>query len=130
LQATDKDRIDAIAKSIVGSFYVSGRGHQGNRLLYESEAVLRQYLAEDGVSFDEEDLAPALTMLETAALGGSDARLIRGEELHRLVNRSVHTRATPLPPRGMLLDQVKPFDFVEYEPADIEPYVVPVGAGE
>lgn len=110
------------------SFYVSGRGFQGNRFLCESEAVLRQYLIEDGVRFDDLTLAAALRVLETASLSGSDARLIRGTELHRMVNRSVHTRATPLPARAMLLSQIHAFDFREYESADIEPYLLPVGA--
>jgi hypothetical protein len=49
------------------------------------------------------------------------------------VNRSVHIRATPLPARAMLLSQTHAFDYREYEPADIEPYLLPpdpVGVGE
>jgi hypothetical protein len=105
------------------AFSASGRGYQGNRYLCESETVLRQYLTEDGVIFDESDLAPALTKLETASLRGSDARLVRGTELHRR-NNSRYSPAARLPERAMMLDQVHPFDPMKYEPADIEPYVV------
>jgi hypothetical protein len=45
-----------------------------------------------------------------------------------LVNSSVHTRATPLPPRAMLLSQIHAFDYREYEPADIAPYLLPASA--
>jgi hypothetical protein len=89
----------------------------------ESETVLREWLHSDGVIFDEAHLSAALTRLETATLPGSDARLIRGHELHRRTN-SWYSPVTPSPPRAMLLGQVHPFDPTEYEPADIEPYVV------
>lgn len=77
------------------------------------------------MQFDDELLAAALRVLETASLPGSDARLIRGAELHRRNGSSVFVRSTPLPSRAMLLDQVAPFHFQEYEPADIEPYLAP-----
>jgi hypothetical protein len=80
-QGTDEERVNGLAQAIVKSFYVSGRGFQGNRFLCESEAVLRQYLTEDGVRFDDDLLAAAFRVLEAATLAGSDARLIRGSQL-------------------------------------------------
>jgi hypothetical protein len=112
---------EALAIAIVASFNVAGRGFQGRRLLCESEHQLREYLAADGVVYDEADLPAALTLLETATLPGSVWRLLRGEALHRRNGWP----AKPLPPRAMILDQVHPFDSMEYEPADIEPYLLP-----
>jgi hypothetical protein len=29
-----------------------------------------------------------------------------------------------MPPRAMLLEQLRPFDFKTYEPSDLEPYLI------
>jgi hypothetical protein len=97
-----------------------GRGYQGNRGQCESEKVLREWLTEDGVIFDESDLAAALRVLETATLPGSPFRLLRGYALHR----SYPITAKPLPARAMLLTTLHPMDATTYEPADIDPYVL------
>jgi hypothetical protein len=120
--------VEELARAIVRSFHGDGRCFQGSRFLCPSEDQLRTYLTDDGVDYDDVLLAAALRVLETASLPGSDARLIRGAELHRRNGSTVHTRATPLPARSMLLDQVPPFDFRTFEPADIEPYLVRGGA--
>jgi hypothetical protein len=39
----------------------------------------------------------------------------------------VFVQSTPLPSRAMLLDQISPFDYREFEPAGIEPHVLPAG---
>lgn len=114
---------DAVAVAILKTFDVPGRGFQGNRNLIESEDQLRRYLTEDGVIFDDSILSAALTLLETATLPGSITRLLRGRELHRR-NSSPHLPAAALPPRAMMLEQVHPFDYNVYEPADIEPYLI------
>jgi hypothetical protein len=77
---TNEERVNGLAQAIVRAFHVAGRGFQGNKFMWESGVVLRRYLTEDGVSFDNELLAAALRVLETASLSGSDARLIRGSE--------------------------------------------------
>jgi hypothetical protein len=51
---------------------VRGRGYDGNRILWESEDPLRQYLTADGVVYNESDLSAALTKLERAAVPGHD----------------------------------------------------------
>jgi len=109
--------------AILKTFDVPGRGFQGNRNLIESEDRLRQYLTEDGVSFDDSTLSAALTLLETATLPGSSARLVRGRELHRR-SSSPHSPAAQLPSRAMLLEHMHPFDYRVYDPADIEPYLI------
>jgi hypothetical protein len=109
--------------AILKTFDVPGRGFQGNRCLIESEDRLRQYLTEDGVSFDDSTLSAALTLLETATLQQPAGRLVRGTELHRR-NSSLHLPAAQLPPRAMLLEQVHTWDYKVYEPADIEPYLI------
>jgi hypothetical protein len=102
---------------------VPGRGHEGNRYLFESDTHLREWLTEDGVSFDDAHLAAALARLETATLPGSDARLIRGSELHRR-NGSRYLPASHLPSRAMMIESIHSFDHTTYEPADISPYLV------
>jgi hypothetical protein len=82
--------------------------------------VLRQWLTEDGASYDESDLAAALTKLETATLSGSTSRLLRGYALHR----SYPITAKPLPSWAMQLMDLHPMDTMDYEPADIEPYLL------
>ncbi len=58
--------------AILKTFEVPGRGYEGNRMLWESEDQLRQYLTADGVVYKESDLSAALTKLETAAVPGYD----------------------------------------------------------
>jgi hypothetical protein len=53
-------RIAGLAASVLVSSRRVGRG------VWESERVLRSWLAEDGISFSSSDLAPALALLETA----------------------------------------------------------------
>ena len=119
-----EDAVDVLARAIVRSFSVAGRGFNGNRSLIESDTVLRQYLAEDGVIFfDDQLLSAALTVLETATLKDSNARLVRGTDLHRRNGGSRYTLATPFPPRAMLLEELSPFNYAEFERADIEPYL-------
>ena len=113
------DPADVLARDIIRTFTV-GRGFQGNRTLCESESVLREWLAADGAKFDEADLPAALSMLETATLPGSTSRLLRGSSLHR----SYPITSKPLPPRAMQLLDLHPMDTREYEPADIEPYLI------
>jgi hypothetical protein len=103
-------------------FEVPGRGYEGNRILWESEDQLRQYLAADDVVYNESDLSEALTKLETAAVPGHDYRLVRGYELHRRQTPGVTWK---MPSRGILLEQLRPFDFKTYGPSDIEPYLIP-----
>lgn len=120
IEITDEERSDALARAIIKAFKL-GRGYQGNRALCESEAVLREWLTEDGVIFDKPDLAAALTKLETARLPGFEtSRLRRGSALHR----SYPITAKPLPARAMQLTTLHPMDSTTYEPADIEPYVI------
>jgi hypothetical protein len=119
---------DAVARAILKAFD-AGRSYQGNRYLCESETVLREWLAADGVIVDDATLSAALTKLETASLPGCAQRLIRGEDLHRR-NRSRYSPQTQLPARAMRLEAVHPFDYTEYQPADIEPYLIPSGAGD
>jgi hypothetical protein len=90
----------------------------------ESETVPREWLHSDGVIFDEPQPPAALTLLETASLPNSNARLVRGSELHRLTSPR-GLPAAKLPSRTMLLGTVHPFDPMEYQPADIEPYLLP-----
>jgi hypothetical protein len=113
---------DALARAIIRAFS-AGRGYLGNRYICESESVIRQWLTEDGVNYDESDLPAALTRLETATLPGSTSRLLRGYALHR----SYPITAKPLPSRAMLLMDLHPMDTREYEPADIDPYLLPAG---
>jgi hypothetical protein len=101
--------VDALAREILKAVNVPGRGHEGNRYLIASDTQLRQYLTEDGVSFDDARLAAALSRLETATLPGSDARLIRGSELHRR-NGSRNSPAAHLPARAMMIESIHPFD--------------------
>jgi hypothetical protein len=96
--------------------------YEGNRMLWESEDQLRQYLTADGVVYDESDLSATLTKLETAAVPGYDCRLVRGNELHRRQTPGVRWK---MPARAILLEQLHPFDVKTYEPCDIEPYVIP-----
>jgi hypothetical protein len=119
----DPTAVDALASAIIRTFGVTGRGYQGNRFLCAGEDQLREWLTEDGVSFDDAHLAAALSRLETATLPGSDARLIRGAELHRR-NGSRNAPAAHLPPRAMIVESIHPFDHATYEPADISPYLV------
>ena len=83
---------DALARTIIRTFS-AGRRYLGNRYICETESVLRQWLTEDGVNYDESDLPAALTRLETATLPGSTSRLLRGYALHR----SYPITAKPLP---------------------------------
>jgi hypothetical protein len=96
----------------------------------ESDSVLRVYLAEDGVTYDDSTLAAALERLETATVPGSNSRLIRGEELRRLTGGSRHTTGARLPARAMVVGEVCPWNPVEYERADIEPYLLPASVSE
>ena len=75
------------------------------------------------MSYDDTTLAGALERLETATLPGSNARLIRGSELHRR-NGSRYLPAAQLPPRAMMLEEVHPFDNRVYDRADIMPYLI------
>jgi hypothetical protein len=70
-EPTAEERINALAVAIL-KFEVPGRGYEGNRMLWESEDQLRQYLTADGVVYKESDLSAALTKLETAAVPGYD----------------------------------------------------------
>jgi hypothetical protein len=124
VEPADDDRVAALARAIIKSFSVSGRGYNGTRHLCESDSVLREWLAADGVSCDDAALSAALTKLETATLPGSNMRLIRGSELHRR-NGSRHLPAARWPERAMMLESVHPFDSMQYEPADILPYLLP-----
>ena len=108
---------DALAGAIIRAFS-AGRGYLGNRYICETESVLRQWLTEDGVNYDESDLPAAMTRLETATLPGSTSRLLRGYALHR----SYPITAKPLPSRAMQLMDLHPMDTREYEPADIDPH--------
>jgi hypothetical protein len=110
----DGDVVDALARAIVRSFNGSSRGYRGNRQLCAGEDQFREYLTADGVAFDDQVLSAALTKLETATVSGSDARIVRGAELHRR-NGSRWLPSTPLPARGMLLETVWQFDSMEYE---------------
>jgi hypothetical protein len=73
------------------------------------------------VDWDKADLPAALTRLETVTLPGQTQRLLRGYALHR----SYPITARPLPKRAMQLVALHPFDRLVYEPADIEPYLLP-----
>jgi hypothetical protein len=119
----DPTAVDALARDILKAVNAPDRGYQGNPYLIESDTQLRQYLTEDGVSFDDAHLAAALSRLETATLPGSDARLILGAELHRR-NGSRNSPAAHLPGRAMMIESIHPFDTLFYEPAEIFPYLV------
>jgi len=110
---------EVLARAIVRAFS-SGRSFQGNRFIYESDTVLREWLAADSVDYDEATLAEALGLLETGTLPGSTFRLVRGYALHR----SYPITSKPLPDRAMQLVELHPFDPREFELADIEPYLI------
>jgi hypothetical protein len=100
--ASTVDADVVLARAILSSFDVSGRGHEGNRFMCEDEIVLRQWLTEDGVvNFDDATLSAALTLLETATLPSSRSPLLRGSDLHRR-NRSQHLVRRSFPPRGAI----------------------------
>jgi hypothetical protein len=73
---------------------------------------LREWLTEDGASFDDAHLSAALTRL-AATLPGSNTRLIRGSELHRR-NSSRYLPATHLPQRAMMLESLRSRDATVY----------------
>jgi hypothetical protein len=116
--------VDELAKAIIKSFSVTGRGYEGNRNLCPHEDQLREWLEADGLSFDDGLLSAALTRLETATVQGYNVRLVRGTELHRR-NRSIWVPAAHWPDRAMLLDPLSPWDSATYEPCDIVPYLLP-----
>jgi hypothetical protein len=118
--------VDELAKAIIRSFSVPGRGYEGNRNLCPNEDQLREWLQADGVSFDDGLLSAALTRLETAMVPGYNVRLVRGTELHRR-NRSIWVPAERWPDRAMLLDPLSPWHSATYEPCDIVPYLIPAG---
>jgi hypothetical protein len=105
----DPATVDELAKAIIRSFSVTGRGCEGNRNLCPHEDQLREWLRADGVSFDDGLLSAALTMLETAMVPGHNVRLVRGTELHRR-NRSIWVPAARWSDRAMLLDPLSPWD--------------------
>jgi hypothetical protein len=45
----------------------------------------------------------------------------------QILSAELHGEALLTANRAMLLEQVHPFDPTEYEPADIEPYLLPPG---
>jgi hypothetical protein len=120
--------VDELAKAIIRSFSVTGRGHDGNRNLCPHEDQLRDWLGADGVSFDDGLLSAALTRLETATVPGYNVRLVRGTELHRR-NRSICVPAARWPDRAILLDPLSPWDSATYEPSDIDPYLIRADSG-
>jgi hypothetical protein len=125
----DPAAVDELAKAIIRSFSVTGRGHDGNRNLCPHEDLLREWLQADGMSFDDGFLSAALARLETATVPGYNVRLVRGTELHRR-NRSIWVPAEHWPDRAMLLDPLSPWDSATYEPSDIVPYLIPAGSGD
>jgi hypothetical protein len=108
LTEPDPAAVDELAKAIIRSFSVPGRGYAGNRSLCPHEDQLREWLRADGVSSDDGLLAAALTRLETALVPDYNVRLVRGTELHRR-NRSILVRAARWPDRAMLLDPLSPW---------------------
>jgi hypothetical protein len=120
----DPAAVDELAKAIIRSFSVTGRGYEGNRNLCPHEDQLREWLRADGVSFDDDLLSAALTRLETAVVPGYNVRLVRGIELQRR-SRSIGVPAARWPDRVMLLDPLSPWDSATYEPSDIVPYLLP-----
>jgi hypothetical protein len=78
------------------------------------------------VNYDEADLPAALSVLETATLPGSTSHLLRGYALHR----SYPMTAKPLASRAMQLIELHLMDSTTFEPADIEPYLLPPSAGD
>jgi hypothetical protein len=120
----DPAAVDELAKAIIRSFSVTGRGYEGNRNLCPHEDQLREWLRADGVSFDDGLLSAALTKLETAMVPGYNVRLVRGTDLHRR-NRSIWVPAARWPDRAMVLDPLSPWDSATYERCDIVPYLMP-----
>jgi hypothetical protein len=88
--ATEPDpaAVDELAKAIIRSFSVIGRGYEGNRNLCPHEDQLRDWLRADGVSFDDGLLSAALTRLETATVPGYNVGLVRATELHSATDPS------------------------------------------
>jgi hypothetical protein len=84
----------------------------------EAEALKRRLADRDL------DVKPrAYLKKSTAAADRVDWERLGGYELHRRMN-SIHLPSAKLPQRAMALMTLNPFDPTEYQPADMEPYVI------